>query len=169
MDLKFDVSTKTLAGKEDVTIKNISGKDLKNLVFHLYADSYNKKETMPAFSYRGKDTLTEAQKGDITITKVTINSKEIKFTQDDQLLKMNLDNPSKNDEELKVSIEFKLKMPTGTNRLGYMNEVYSLTNWYPILCMYDPNEDKWDENAFNVIGESNYSDVSDYNVNLKVS
>lgn len=168
MDLNFDVSTKTLTGKEEVITKNSSGKDLKNLVFHLYADSYNKKETMPAFSFRGKDTLTEAQKGDIIITKVTINSKEIKFTQEDQLLKMNLDNPFKNDEELKVSIEFKLKMPMGTNRLGYMDEVYSFTNWYPILSMYDPNENKWDENTFNPIGESNYSDVSDYSVNIKV-
>lgn len=168
IDIKFDVASKTLVGKEDVIIKNESGKELKSLVFHLYADSYNKKETMPLFSFNGRDELTEEQKGDITITKVTVNSKEAKFTQDNQLLKMSLDDILRNDAELNVSIEFKLKMPQGSNRLGYIQDVYSFTNWYPILSMYDANEDKWDENSFNPIGESNYSDTSDYNVNLNV-
>jgi hypothetical protein len=168
MNLKFDASTKILTGKEDVIIKNSSGKDLKNLVFHLYADSYNKKETMPAFSYMGKEALTDEQKGDITIANVTINSKEMKFTQDDEILKINLDNLLKSNDELKVSIDFKLKLPKGSDRLGYINDVYSFTNWYPILSIYDSKEEKWDENTFNPIGESNYSDVSDYNININI-
>lgn len=168
MNLKFDASNKILTGKEDVIIKNSSGKDIKSLVFHLYADSYNKKETMPAFGYMGKVALTEEQKGDITITDVAINSKEPKFTQDDEVLKINLDDLLKNEDEIRVSIDFKLKLPKGSDRLGYIDDVYSFTNWYPVLSMYDSNEDKWDENAFNPIGESNYSDVSDYNVKISI-
>lgn len=34
--------------------------------------------------------------------------------------------------------------------------------------MYNEKEDKWDENPFHKIGESNYSDVANYNVKIKV-
>ncbi len=169
MDLDFNASTKTLTGNEEVTIKNNTGTNLKDLVFHLYPDSYNKKETMPSqVGIPGTKDLTEVQKGDISIDKVLVNDKEVKFTQDNQILKINLDEDFKSNEDVKIYVGFKLKLPMGTSRLGYMDNDYSLTNWYPILSMYDTKENKWDENTFNVIGESNYSDMADYNVNLKV-
>ena len=168
MTLDFNADTKTITGKEDVIIKNNSGTDLKDLVFHLYADSYNNKETMPAFSFNGKDSLTQEQKGDISVDKVILDGKEVKFTQDNQVLKISIDKELKNGEEITATIQFKLKLPMGTSRLGYTDTVYSLTNWYPILSMYNSNESKWDETPFNTIGESNYSDTSDYNVDITV-
>lgn len=169
MDLDFNASTKTLTGSEEVTIKNSTGTNLKDLVFHLYPDSYNKKETMPSqVGIVSTKDLTETQKGDISIDKVLVNGKIVQFTQDNQILKMNLDEAFKSNEDIKIYVEFKLKLPMVTSRLGYMDNDYSLTNWYPILSMYDTKENKWDENTFNVVGESNYSDVADYNVNLKV-
>ena len=169
MDLDFNANTKTLTGSEEVTIKNSTGTSLKDIVFHLYPDSYNKKETMPSqVGIIGTKDLTEAQKGDIYINKVLVNEKNVKFTQDDQILKISLDEAFKRNGNIKIFISFKLKLPMGTSRLGYMDNDYSLTNWYPILSMYDNKENKWDENTFNVVGESNYSDIADYNVNLKV-
>lgn len=169
MDLDFNANTKTLTGSEEVNIKNSTSTDLKNIVFHLYPDSYNKKETMPSqVGISSTQNLTEAQKGDISISKVLVNGKQANFTQDNQVLKISLDDNFKSNEDMKVYIEFKLKLPMSTSRLGYIDNDVSLTNWYPILSMYNEKENKWDENTFNVVGESNYSDVGDYNVNLKV-
>lgn len=169
MDLEFNVEKKNLTGKENVYIQNSSGVDLRNLEFHLYADSYNKRETMPFGIGDVKDKpITEEEKGDISIEKVIIDGKEVKFAQDNQILKLSLDTELKKEESLNVSIQFSLKLPNGTSRLGYSNDVYSFTNWYPILSMYDSKENKWDENSFNTIGESNYSDISEYNVNIKL-
>ncbi|AKN30187.1 aminopeptidase [Clostridium carboxidivorans P7] len=169
MDLDFNANTKTVTGSEEVNIKNSTSTDLKNIVFHLYPDSYNKKETMPSqVGISSTQNLTEAQKGDISISKVLVNDKQVNFTQDNQVLKLSLDNNFKSNEDMKVYIEFKLKLPMSTSRLGYIDNDVSLTNWYPILSMYNEKENKWDENTFNVVGESNYSDVGDYTVNLKV-
>lgn len=169
MDLNFNANTKTLTGSEEVTIKNNTGTSLNDIVFHLYPDSYNKKETMPSLvGIAGMEDLTESQKGDIYITKVIMNEKDVKFTQDDQILKISLNEAFGINKNIKISISFKLKLPMGTSRLGYMDNDYSLTNWYPILSMYDNKENKWDENVFNIVGESNYSDIADYNINLKV-
>ncbi|WML33127.1 M1 family metallopeptidase [Clostridium sp. OS1-26] len=169
MNLEFNSEKKNLTGKEDVYISNNSGSDLKTLEFHLYADSYNKRETMPFYnSSMGDKPLSEQEKGDISIEKVIVNGKELSYTQDNELLKISLDKELKKGENLSISIQFNLKLPNGVSRLGYSNDVYSFTNWYPILSMYDSKENKWDENSFNTIGESNYSDISEYNVNIKV-
>src|SRR5690606_31946346 len=45
---------------------------------------------------------------------------------------------------------------------------YSLTNWYPLLSIYDEETDTWDERPYHPIGESNYSDVSNYSVKITV-
>lgn len=169
MNLEFNAEKKNLTGKEDVYINNNSGSDLKTLEFHLYADSYNKRETMPFYnSSMGDKPLSEQEKGDISIEKVIANGKELSYTQDNELLKISLDKELKKGENLSISIQFNLKLPNGVLRLGYSNDVYSFTNWYPILSMYDSKENKWDENSFNIIGESNYSDISEYSVNIKV-
>ncbi len=169
MDLELNADKKTLAGKEEVFIQNSSGADFNELVFHLYPDLYSKKETMP-FSPTGiKNTpLTEAEKGDICIEKVLIDGKDTKFTQDNQVLKIVLEKKFKSNENVTVSVWFNLKIPKGTSRLSYSNDVYSLANWYPILSIYDLKENKWDETKFYPIGESNYSDISEYNINIKV-
>lgn len=143
MDLNFNANTKTLTGSEEVTITNNTGTSLNDIVFHLYPDSYNKKETMPSLvGIPGIEDLTESQKGDIHITKVIVNEKDVKFTQDDQILKISLNEAFGINKNIKISISFKLKLPMGTSRLGYIDNDYSLTNWYPILSMYDNKEKK---------------------------
>lgn len=169
MDIELNGDKKTLAGKENVSIYNSSGADLKELVFHLYPDLYNKRETMP-FSYTNTKNipLTEEERGDISIEKVLINGEDTKFTEDNEILKINLEKNLKKNENVNVSVKFDLKIPKGTSRLSYFNDVYSLADWYPVLSIYDLKENKWDETKFYSIGESNYSDVSEYDINIKV-
>ena len=76
--------------------------------------------------------------------------------------------PVERGEEVNISIDFMLKIPKGYNRFHYMEGIYSLTNWYPILSIYDEETDSWDENPYHPIGESNYSHISNYYVSLLV-
>jgi hypothetical protein len=169
---RFNEDIKVFTFNENVRFKNHYGEDLREIVFHLYPDSYNKIETMPAFSMGPisgeKEVLKEEQKGDIVIMSANANGAATNFTQDNQILKLKLDNPLKSDEEITIEMDFTLKIPLGNSRLGYYEEVYSLTNWYPILSIYDVNNDKWDENTYHPIGESNFSEVADYNVSLEI-
>lgn len=170
MDLIFNQKEKALDGVENVVVTNNLNKEIGQIVFHLYADSYNDYDTQPLFTRPKKqdEKITKEEIGDIKINKVLVDGKEAKYTENSQILKINLNETLKKNEKIQVYIEFKLKIPMGTGRLGYTNEVYSLTNWYPILSMYNEKEDKWDENPFHKIGESNYSDVANYNVKIKV-
>jgi hypothetical protein len=169
---KFNESNKTFIVTENVRFKNNYKEGLQEVAFHLYPDSYNKIETMPAFSMGLMDgekiVLKEEQKGDIDIKSVNVSNRAVSFTQDNQILKLKLDKGYKLGEEILVTIEFELKVPMGNSRFGYYDDVYSLTNWYPILSIYDAEADRWDENPYHPIGESNYSEVADYNLKLEL-
>lgn len=168
ISLNFDDLKKTITASETVKFTNTYDDELKDIVFHLYPDSYNKAETMPAFSVMPDAKLKTENFGDIDIEKVRIGGKDVKFTQDSQILKFTLENPLKKNDTIEISIDFLLKIPCGSSRLGYIDNIYSITNWYPILSIYDSSDDKWDENQFNPNGESNYSDVSNYDVTVNV-
>lgn len=167
IDVKFDEPNKTFTAVERVKFTNTYGKDLKSLVFHLYADSYGSAETMPSIGIQ-REKLSKEEIGDINITKVIIGNEEMKFTQDNQILKIIPTTTIKPNEIVDIKIDFTLKLPMSQNRLGYYEKVYSVTNWYPIISMYDIKTDTWDENPFHPVGESNYSDIANYKVSINV-
>ncbi|WP_454053060.1 M1 family metallopeptidase [Clostridium sp. Marseille-Q7071] len=167
INVKFNEPNKTFTATESVKFTNTYGKNLKSLVFHLYANSYGSVETMPSMGIQ-KEKLEEEEIDDINITKVTIGNKEIKFTQDNQILKIIPSADIKPNEIVDIKIDFTLKLPMSQNRLGYYNKVYSVTNWYPIISIYDSETDTWDENPFHPVGESNYSDIANYKASINV-
>lgn len=168
MNISFDEKEKKLHGYEVVKYKNKYKTKLNNIVFHLYPDSYNTASTSPVIGQSNTNKLTPEQIGDIEITSVKANNKKLQFTQDNQILKISLNNPLPYDKDTDIIIDFSLKIPNGTNRLGYQEDQYSITNWYPILAKYDENKNTWDETPFYPIGESNYSDCSDYKIDINV-
>lgn len=168
INASFNESQKILTVNETVTFKNNYNTSLKDIVFHLYPDAYNNAETKPQIGGQ-PEKLSEDEVGDITITKVLVNNKKVAFTQENQLLKLKPNKDIIKNEETKVYIEFTLKLPLGTDRIGYFSDIYSFTNWYPILSIYDSQTKRWDENPFHPIGESNYANSSNYDVTLNVS
>lgn len=174
MELVLNDEAHTVEGKMNVQFVNTYNDELNELVFHLYADSYESYETLPSiggiYIQPGEELpeLQDKQKGYIEIKNVSVDGKEVKFTEGNQILKVKLKDSVKSGENANIDIKFLLKIPEGYHRLHYMNGVYSLTNWYPILSIYDEKSDKWDENPYYPIGESNYSDVSNYTVKITV-
>lgn len=167
LNLALSNEEKKLKGYEVVRFKNNYKTNLKDIAFHLYADSYNTAETKPSIG-RASDKLTKAEIGDIKIDSIKVNGKSMKYTENNQILKFDLEQELKPGDTGEVAIEFTLKIPQSTDRLGYMNNQYSLTNWYPILSIYDENTASWDETPFHPVGESNYSESSDYKVTIAV-
>lgn len=164
----FDENEKVLTANETISFNNSYGKDLKDIVLHLYPDSYNSAETLPGIGGM-PPTLEKDQIGDITITKVLINNKSVDFTQKNQILKVNLNENLKPKEKVDIYIDFTLKLPSGNNRMGYSNDIYNFTNWYPILSIYNPKTGLWDESPFHPVGESNYSESSNYDFTIETS
>ncbi|MBU3144026.1 M1 family metallopeptidase [Clostridium sp. CF012] len=167
INTKFDDASKIFTSTETVNFTNTYNEKLNSLAFHLYADSYGSVTTIPDLGMK-KEKLENDEIGDITITNVTIDNKKMEFTQDKQILKIKPTTDINSNQSIIIQIDFTLKLPISQNRLGYYNNVYSVTNWYPIISIYDTKTDKWDENPFHPTGESNYSDIANYNVSINV-
>lgn len=167
IQVSLDEDNKRILGYERVKLRNNYSRALKDLVFHLYPDSYNSAETKPSIGGTAKK-LSKSEIGDIKINSVTYNGKKVKYTEDNQILKFKLDKELKPGEEAEVVIDFTLEIPKSRDRLGYYGDVYSITNWYPILSIYDDEKGLWNEKPFHPVGESNYSDCSDYQVEILV-
>jgi aminopeptidase N len=167
LDLLLNTDNNSLSGHETVKFMNKHNSALKDLVLHLYPDSYNSAETMPTIGGNTRK-LTDAELGDIKINSFKVNGTSLQYTEDNQILKTKLDKEIKPGETVQLDIDFTLKIPFGKDRLAYYNDQYSLTNWYPILSVYDEKTSSWDENPFHPVGESNYSESSDYITNITV-
>ncbi len=174
MDINLDNKNHTIEVEQDVKFVNTYDTDLKELVFHLYPDAYKSYDTLPAiggvFPMEGEEVpkLTEEEVGYIKIENVNVNDEKAKYTDDKQILKIVMEEPLKTGKEVDVRIKYTVKIPEGFHRLHYHDGIYSLTNWHPILSIYDEKTKKWDENPYHPIGESNYSEVADYNVKITV-
>ncbi|OQR53459.1 M1 family metallopeptidase [Bacillus sp. CDB3] len=180
IEAKLDHQLHSIQASETVSFKNKYGQNLNDLVFHLYPDSYNKLETMS--NMHAKPTpewLSELKKqyptvtekdylGDIEVTSVTIQGEKVSYTQENQVLKIQLAKPLQSNQFVDVKIDFTVKIPFGFQRMNYRDDFYSITKWYPILAMYDQKERKWDENPYHPDGESDYSEFSDYKMKLTV-
>jgi hypothetical protein len=166
-DLQLDDENKSIKAHEKIRFINKYSSTLTELVLHLYPDSYNSAETLPRIGEK-KPPITDEELGGIKIDSLKANNVPSKYTEDNQILKVKLDKELKPGEAVELSIEFTLKMPKGKDRLSYHQGQYSLTNWYPMMSIYDEDKNTWNESTFSPVGESNYSDCSDYKVTITV-
>jgi hypothetical protein len=166
-DLQLNDEDKSIKAHESVKLVNTYSSSLKELVLHLYPDSYNSAETLPRIGEK-KLPITNEELGDIKINSFKVNTTPVQYTEDNQLLKVKLPKELNPGEAIELNIEFTLKMPKGKDRLSYYQGQYSLTNWYPIMSIYNEQTNSWNENPFSPVGESNYSQCSDYKVALTV-
>lgn len=161
----LDKEKKIITAKESINYINRGEGAIKDMAIHLYADSYNSNETK-ASNFGG--TINNDAKGDIKINSVKVNGREVDYTEENQLLKFALSSELKQGEELNIEVEFVLTIPNLDARLGYVDDDYSLTNWYPIVSVYDSETNSWNEKPYYPIGESNYAEYADYNVIIEV-
>jgi aminopeptidase N len=166
-DLQLNDEDKSIKAHESIKFVNAYNSSLKELVLHLYPDSYNSAEALPRIGEK-KTPITDEELGDIKIDSLKINNTPAQYTEDDQLLKVKLPKELNPGEAIELNIEFTLKMPKGKDRLSYYQGQYSLTNWYPIMSIYSEQTNTWNENPFSPVGESNYSQCSDYKVTITV-
>lgn len=180
IEAKLNHQQHNIQASEMVSFTNKYGHNLNDLVFHLYPDSYNQLETMsnmhakptpemlPEIKTQYPNVTEKDFLGDIEVTSVTIQGEKVSYTQEKQVLKIQLAKPLQSNQRVDVKVDFTVKIPFGFQRMNYRDDFYSITKWYPILAMYNPEERKWDENPYHPDGESDYSAFSDYKMKLTV-
>ncbi|MEG1806459.1 MAG: M1 family peptidase, partial [Clostridia bacterium] len=84
---------------------------------------------------------------------------------DKNLLVVKLPKPLKPNDKATVTISFAVKLANVSHRLGYMDDVVFLGNFFPILAVYENG--KFVECPYYAVGDPFYSSVANFSVTLK--
>ncbi|MEL5896541.1 M1 family metallopeptidase [Clostridium sporogenes] len=174
IDAKLDHSRHEISGIEHLKFTNIYDVELNELVFNIFADSYNSEDSKSYGFKKLNEMFPEDLSSDERLGYLNINSiknvenKDVKFTKNNQILRVSLNKPLKKGESVNLKIDFKTKFPMELQRTCCYKQVYSGLFWYPMLAVYEPKEKKWNEVQYSKCGETDYYEVSNYEVNLEV-
>ena len=169
-DIKVDLdsSDMTYNGEQYTTYLNRSADDLEYIYFHLYPNAFKKLEDAPIlFDEYNKIREEDYEPGYIDIEKTEVDGElsDHMVERDSQILKVKLPAPLKNGEKVEVYIKYKVKIPSAKDRFGFHEKGINFGNWYPIAAVYD--EDGWHLDPYYKVGDPFFSEVSDYNVEIK--
>jgi aminopeptidase N len=109
--------------------------------------------------------------GRLEVGNLTVNgsSTEVKYSLDDSVLEIILDEILEAGAHLAIKFDFEGIVPVDFDGGGYgifnlSNDVMSLAGWYPILAVYD--DEGWNIDPVYPIGDSVYSDIAYYTVEI---
>ena len=156
MNLTLDIDKKVLLGNSKIKIKNNTNDETDYIVLRNYS----------ATALKNKDKSFLSNFKDETGN--TLNS----FIEDDEsIIKVELSNKLKSNEEITITFDFQTDIPKTKNRFGYVeydnNLIFQLSFCFPSLSIYENGE--WNKNPFILSGaEPNYTTVSNYSVCINV-
>ena len=113
--------------------------------------------------------------GSLTVSQVLVDGEivEYELSSDDSVMEVPLGTPLDPGDRVEIAVDFSGQVPEnygsdqGSAGYGIYNHsdgVLSLASWYPILAVYD--EDGWNLDPVSSIGDSVYSDIAYYTVDI---
>ena len=130
---------------------------LRDLCFHIYPNS--------AY-FRKRGGLFEVLWVKVVIDGMCARAKYRIEGEDGSLLRVLLPKVLPSGGLVNVSIGFVERPPKAKDRYGRWGGIYAFGNWYPILAKM--RNGAWDSEPYSQIGESFYSDVANYYVEITV-
>lgn len=161
MDLTLDTDTNTIGGRETVVVHNNSNDTWNELCFRDYSSLF----TIGGDSGYYADGAVSEISGMKDLTK-NMNLQIKRDSGDVSVVYMSMPVPMKPGESRVISFDFLSYIPVLESRYGYMNGVYNLGNFYPVLAVYE--DGAWSTEEYFLWGECFYSVVSDFEVVLTV-
>lgn len=158
MNLTLDIDKKILSGNSKIKIKNNTNDETDYIILRNYsAGSLQGKNKGKSFLSNFKD-----ESGN------TLNSF---IEEDESIIKVELSNKLKPNQEIIISFDFQSDIPKTQNRFGYVkyddNLIFQLSFCFPSLSIYENGE--WNKNPFILSGaEPNYTTISNYSVGINV-
>jgi hypothetical protein len=166
IDVTFYPDQKKIEGTQRVIVTNEEQTRLEALYFHLYPNAFKSPDTAPFPKSEMAAAYPEGfSPGYIDIMKVEADSGSLKYEIDGTLLKVDLPQPLKPGERIKLTMKFVEVIPSSQGRFGYGRSTFNIANWYPILAVYDENG--WNKDPYYAVGDPFYSDVGIYTVKIK--
>lgn len=166
IDLTYDTDSNLVSAEQKVKVYNNSSEVFDKLVFHVFSNAYKQLETVPV-SDTPELAFPEGFRAAGTLLKeVKINGKAVNYSLANTILEIKLDKPLHPQKAIVAEIKFDLDVPVSVSRFGTYKGVTQFTNWYPVLAVYENK--KWQARDIYKIGESNYSEIADYDVEITI-
>ncbi|SHH52306.1 M1 family metallopeptidase [Tepidibacter thalassicus] len=170
INVSLNDKEKILKCSQNITYVNKTGKNLKKLYFHIYPNAFSKEEYAPFEKNEFKKAYPNGfSKGYINIRKVFEKKYNLDFKivgEKEDILEVDLRCNLKPGEKTNIYLEYDVKLPNSIGRFGYGDYTINITNWYPIVCVYDSRG--WNIKSYEEIGDPFYSDVSNFDVNINI-
>lgn len=159
MDVKMDVQTHRLTGKQQLTYTNNSPDTLYKVFYHLYWNAFQPNSMMDTRSRElgkilfrsGKQDwdprvrdrisrLSPDETGYQKIRSLKQNGRPLTYKVVGTILEVTLDKPVLPHSKTVFDMDFETQVPVQIRRSGRNNSEgvdYSMSQWYPKLCEYD--------------------------------
>lgn len=164
MDLTLDTEKNQVGGHVDIEFFNYSEDTWDELCFRDYSSLFEEGSgaAYPAAT-KTNGALTEIN----NITDGRSGEKiDYRRDADVSVVWVKLSSPLAPNEKMTLSYDFTAQIPTIADRYGVKDDVFNVTNFYPILAEY--TETGWSHEAFYNMGECFFSEISQYDVTLTV-
>ena len=138
---ELDIDHHTLTAVEYLTYFNNSPFDIETLYCHLYANAFRDgatvfiEETRRIYSEFAKLDISEY--GYIDISNIFWGECSLDFEVKGTLLIIPLQGCLQQGESVCLKINFEVKIPEQSSRLGYQGDHYEMVQWYPKVCVFD--------------------------------
>jgi hypothetical protein len=183
MDVRLDVGTNKLTGKQQLSYTNNSPDTLDQLFYHVYWNAFQPGSMMDVRSRelgkitrgnrrdwdpRVKDRILHLKNDEIgyqSVKKLSINGIPQEFKEQETILQVKLKKSILPSQTVIIDLDFEAQVPLQIRRSGRdaTNGVrYSMTQWYPKICEYD--QDGWHPNPY--IAREFYGVWGDFQVNI---
>jgi len=155
MDLTLDTDAHSIGGSVTVDVFNYSDDEWDSLCFRDYPSLFTADNDY--------DLTVDGKISDISNIRDEDNDRDLKMersTEDVSVVFIGMEDAIKPGETRRISFDFVSYVPLLEDRFGYTDDMYNLSNFYPVLAVYE--EGDWVAHPYFVNGECFYSLVSDY-------
>lgn len=168
IDVIFDDESKRISCNQTTKYINNTDVELDKIYMHIYPNAFSKKDYAPFESLEMEKAYPNGfNEGYIDIKNILANSKKLSYKikgEKEDILEIILNEKLKKGEAIEIDLKYNVKLPNSLGRFGYGENTINVTNWFPIACVYD--EEGWNNESYNSIGDPFYSDVSDFYVKI---
>lgn len=163
----YNPDESSIYGSEKIYYKNIEDADLSEIYFHIYPNAFRSKSTAPIMGGFEGNYPEGFNPGQIDIVGVWVNGSPVKWSVGGEaytLLCIKPVDKVKKNQKVSIKIDYQERLPQARTDFGSYSGIACFENWYPVLCVYD--DEGWHKESYSKIGEPNFSEVSDYEVEI---
>ena len=177
MNIKVDVSDFTYDGDQSIVYTNNSNDTINKVYYHLFFNAFKPNSQMDIRSRTIRDpdrrvgsrivALDENDYGDISVSSLKQDGKDINFEINETVLLARLNKPLLPGKKTKLNMVFTAQIPLQIRRSGKLNKEgvdMTMTQWFPKLAEFDP--EGWHPNPY--IGREFHGVWGNYAVNITI-